>query len=251
METVYGGEGLMGRTMIKAQLPRDFEKRQNEIPNKMTMGSASELLELPQYKRLSKINGNYGSFTEGRQVRFYYKASTVLSSLRLPIKLREEVLKNAESFYSSLEKGTYHRGEKTLIPTSIYITCLERFIFMRRKDFYPFCSKHDFDRCLKAILIGNDPLRKKLLSKCFRTKTILVQLNGLKERFFFNGLFYNVAVENLHKYYDEMKNATNTAITGAIFDLTVHQLIGKFVYLSEVCRFLGIVQSTIFRRRLY
>ena len=235
---------------IIGQLPRDFEKRQNEIPNKNIIGFKGELLKFPKYQKLSEIN-NHRNQNENREIDFYRKTSVVLGRLNLSIKLRTSILKNAENFYSVLGYRTNHRGTKVLIPVSVYIACLERFIFVKRNAFYQFCTKHNFDRCLRAILVKNNPLRLKFLSKDFRIKTITVQLSGLQNHFYLNGLFFQKAFENLSKYYDIVKNGINAGITGVIFDLTAHQLIGKFVMKSEVCRFLGISEALLFRRRLY
>ena len=236
--------------VFKSQFPRDFEKRQNESPNRNMMGFKSELRQFPKYQKLNELNKEVDS-TENRKVGFYYEATRVLTALELPIKLRDSVLKNADGFYSILGKGTYHRGGSVLVPVATYLTCLERFIFRRRIDFYPFCSKHLFNRCITSILKENRQLRLKLLSKDFRIKTILVQLNGLKSHFYLNGVFFSIASENLYKYYDKINDCINTAITSVIFDLTTHQLMGRFLLMAEVCRFLGISQSTLFRRRVY
>ncbi|QYW08131.1 transcription initiation factor IIB-like protein [Lokiarchaeota virus WyrdV1] len=235
---------------IVGQIPYDIEKRQNEIPNKNMMGFKSELLRFPKYQKLNQIN-EHRNQNKNRELAFYYETSAVLGKLQLSIKLRALILRNAENFYSVLGYSTNHRGVKVLIPVSVYLTCLEHFIFVRRKEFYQFCTKHNFDRCLKAILIKNNTLRLKLLSKDFRIKTIKVQLNGLQTHFYLNGLFFQKAFENLDKYFNKVKNAMNTSITAIIFDLTAHQLMGKFILMSEVCHFLGITQSTVFRRRLY
>ena len=236
--------------VFEYKLPRDFEKRQNEIPNRRTMGSKSERLLLPKYEKLKRIDG-FSTVKETRAYDSWIKATMVLDGLSLPLNLRSEVLENANSFYKILGKHTPHRGVGVLIPVSIYITCLERFIFVRRRDYYSFCSEHLFNRCLKAILTKNRLLKEKLLSDDFRIKTILVQLSGLKEHFYLNGVIFERCKENLFNYFDDSKNWTNTAISGAIFDLTIHQLAGSFMLMSYVARFLGINQSTISRRRLY
>lgn len=240
----------MSEKEFVSQSPRDFEKRQNEIPNRNVIGFKNELLKFPKYQKLSKIN-SHRTQIENREIDFYREASVVLGRLNLSIKLRDSVLENAERFYLVLGYSTNHRGPKVLIPVSVYITCLERFIFVKRNAFYQFCTKHNFDRCLRAILVKNNSLRLKFLSKDFRIKTITVQLSGLQNRFYLNGLFFQKAFENLNKYYDIVKNGINAGITGIIFDLTAHQLIGKFVMKAEVCRFLGITASLLFRRRLY
>lgn len=241
----------MSEREIRSELPRDFEKRQNEVPNKNTLGFKSELRQFPKYQRLSEINKQRLTNSENRKCDFYYKATHILDCLELPLGLRDDVLKNAENFYSLIPKGSYSRGATVLISTSIYITCLERFIFRPRKAFYLICDKHLFDRCLKTILLENTALRLKLVNYEFRKKTILVQLSGLISHYYLNGAFFNTASENLNKYFHEIKNAKNTAITGTIFDLTMYQLRGRYLNISVCCKYLGIHQSTIWRHRLY
>lgn len=238
--------------VFSAKLPRDFEKRQNEIPNKNTIGFESEMRKYPKYKRLREINSfATNTFKETRESNYYYEATMILGRLNLSLKLRTDIIERAKVFYTYFEKYSNSRGANVLIPVATYIIILERFIFSKRKGFYVFCSKHEFDRCLKIILTNNEKLRFKFRSDEFRKKTINVQLNGLKEHFYLNGAFFIVMSENLNKHFENLRQFKNTTIAGAIFDLTSKQLTKSSIIMTVVCRFLGIVPSTIFRRRLY
>ena len=234
--------------VFEFKLPRDFEKRQNELPNKMMMGSKSEILLLPKYQKLREINGFSTSYKENRDNDFWNEVSIVLGRLHLSFKLRDTVLKNANIFYEQLGFSTYHRGSKVLIPVSIYLTCLERFIFVKRSDFYRNCSKKAFDNCFKEILRNNDSLRIKLHSDDFRIKTILVQLNGLRNNLKLRSPFFSMASECLYQNYNSLKNSKITVITGRIFALVKKNLDDQY-NLGKASNFLGIARSSIYIRR--
>ena len=237
---------------FRSEYPRDYEQRQNEVSKKRYMGSKSEIQLLPQYKRLRDRDVQLRP-DDLRKIVFYYETKRIISVLKLPTRLKHAVLENAEKFYKYFKPWSYCRGGRVLIPVSVYITCLEAFIFINRKELstYKDCTKIEFNRCLTGILRKDDKLRLKIRSEDFRMETILNQLIGLRNHFGLPKSFLKTSIRYLYQYYDKLKNTKETVITARIYQLTHSHLKEEMkpFNVNQACKFLGVCRSVCCKPR--
>lgn len=145
-----------------------------------TIGSESERRNVQKFKRYSQLNKSKYTYTETLKIKTLYETKRLLALLQLPNSLKKEVIKKVEFFYSQFRKATKFRGVLYLTPFILYITCLERNIFIDKKKIIEFSALDIkiFNQLFISILRNNKTLQEKLRDNDFRKDQILNSLSG-------------------------------------------------------------------------
>lgn len=160
-----------------------------------------------------------------------------------------QVQHNVGQYYNQISFGSGSRNAFILAPVALYITALERFIFINIHELYGLmeCRKRQFVDALYRVYRNNKGLYNYIHSEEFRKQYIYNIFLGLKNQFGYPDEFLSLAGKLLSEHFKDFKNRKDTVVAVLLF-AKCKECMGwgalSTTY-TEVCRFLGVSQSVI------
>lgn len=145
-----------------------------------TIGSEFERRNIQKLKRYSRLNKPKYTHTEVLKIKTLYETKRLLALLQLPAFLKNEIIEKSLFYSSQLPKKSKIKDVLHLTPFILYLTCLEKNIFIDKKKLFEFSDLNLrlFNRLFIIILRNNKNLQKKLRDNNFRKDQILNYLSG-------------------------------------------------------------------------
>jgi len=220
--------------------------------NMRMMGNIIERRMFSHFSRLIKLNDQITFTAESvRIVRVKYEIMRYLSSLGLSTKLNEFILYNYEKFHEFFPKYS-KLGSSNLIPVALYITCLQRDIFMTKREIINVseCTKTQFNKTLIRVLQYDRALQQWIVSDRFRKKYILNGFMGILNHFNHSLGIMMYVNEVFPIFFKKYKNLSNTNIIIGLFINVKHDYPSmEYIRGVHVSAFLGVNTCTFYQMK--
>jgi len=220
--------------------------------NMRMMGNIMERRKFSQFRRLIKLNDQITFTAESvRIVRVKYEIMRYLGNLRLTTKLSEFILYNYEKFHGLFPKYSKF-GSTYLIPVALYITCLQRDIFMTKRKIIDVseCTKTQFNKALIRILQYDRALQQWIVSDKFRKRYILSIFRNMLNHFHYSLGIMTYINEIFPIFFKKYKSLSNINIMIGLFLFAKHKYPSmRYIYGIHVSAFLGVNTCTFYQMK--
>ena len=214
------------------------------------MGSVMERRRFSHFSRLIRLNDQITFTAESvRIIRVKYEIMRYLGALRLPSKLNKSVLYNYEKYHGFFPKWS-NFGSSHLIPVALYITCLQRDIFMTKHEIINVSeyTKTQFNKTLIRVLQYDRALQQWIVSDKFRKKYILSVFRNMLNHFNHSLGIMTYVNEVFPIFFKKYKNLSNTNVIIGLFLIVGHKHPSvEYIRGVHVSAFLGISPCTFYQ----
>ena len=224
--------------------PYNNENLHQALLNLTSVGSKKERYCNQKSLKLCKLNNlqNQKKYNEIVNREANNEIYRIFSSLQLSITLRLPIYKEFKRIRSKLKSGTKLRNPQKLIPLIIYFYCKYNNIIINEKELLDVgkISKKEYNS-FKLQLIQ---FMKGYIERD-RRQYILNRIFQLVESFSLGMNFYYESKKILNKLWEFIKYTKDDVIACVTMSISAICSFSDKITVSQICKYLGIVMSTI------